>query len=33
MDQHSPDFYTDASAEESLAGALEVVQYIKVIFL
>uniref|UniRef100_A0A383W514 Amidohydrolase-related domain-containing protein n=1 Tax=Tetradesmus obliquus TaxID=3088 RepID=A0A383W514_TETOB len=29
MDQHSPDFYTDASAEESLAGALEVMQYIK----
>ncbi|WIA23628.1 hypothetical protein OEZ85_000333 [Tetradesmus obliquus] len=29
MDQHSPDFYTDASAEESLQGALEVVQYIK----
>lgn len=30
MDQHSPDFYMDAGAEESLQGARNVVEYIKV---
>jgi guanine deaminase len=29
MDQHSPEFYTEATAAESLQGAAEVVQYIQ----
>jgi hypothetical protein len=33
MDQHSPEFYCDASVEDSMQGAAEVVQYIKVRFL
>lgn len=30
MDQHGPDFYMDAGAEESLQGAHSVVEYVKV---
>jgi hypothetical protein len=29
MDQHSPEFYTEATAAESLQAAAEVVQYIQ----